>query len=148
MLHLRRADGVGLDDVLHVNLALQERALLAVFSPLERVVEDELEVPPHDSDLRQSASVHERDGSPADIALDARATARLPVRVPPRSATCSVFEVRCVGRASLRRRAPLPMSHASRTSAAGGPPLACPGRAPVAGRARRRQDERPKERDA
>lgn len=92
VLHLRRADGIGLDYVLHVNPKLPEKALLAVFNPSASPAHEVIVVPLHYAGLDGKATVRERDGAPRELVLDGEEQVELPVAVLPRSATWFVFE--------------------------------------------------------
>jgi hypothetical protein len=92
VIHLRRADGLDWDGMLHVNPALEERALLAVFNPLPEPIEREILVPLHYAGLVDACTASIAGGPPARLALDPLRRARMSVTVPPRGHQWVVFK--------------------------------------------------------
>ena len=92
MVHGRRADGVGLDWMLHVNPKLQERAFLSVYNPTAREMSKTISVPLYYSGLRGSAKISANDGEPREVKLDAGARTQLNVAVPANGYSWYVFE--------------------------------------------------------
>ena len=92
VVHLRRADGRDLDLLLHVNPGLEERALLAVWNPLDEPVTRRVRVPLYYAGLRGAARVVDAEGGAEVVGLDARRDAHLELTVPARGFTWRVFE--------------------------------------------------------
>ncbi len=94
LIHMRRPDGRDVDGFLHVNPALEERALAVVFNPLAEPIERTLVLPLYYSGLRDQVLVAERDGAAAGLTLDAAARATVSVKLPPRGVTWLTFRAR------------------------------------------------------
>jgi len=92
VLHLRRADGLDWDGMLHVNPALEERALLAVFNPLPEPIEREILVPLHYAGLVDRCTASVAGGPAASFELDALRRARVKVTIPTRGHQWVVFK--------------------------------------------------------
>lgn len=92
VIHLRRADGLDWDGMLHVNPACEERALLAVFNPLPEPIEREILVPLHYAGLVDSCTASVAGGPPARLELDPLRRARVTVTIPPRGHQWVVFK--------------------------------------------------------
>ena len=91
VVHLARADGRHLDALLHVNPSLPERALLAVWNPLDVEQTTELRVPLRYAALCDEARVRGADGHSRHLALSAAREALLHVTVPARGMAWWVF---------------------------------------------------------
>jgi hypothetical protein len=70
VLHLRRADGRDWDGMLHVNPRLEERALLAVFNPLDEAIERTISVPLYYAGLENGCSIRVGGGEATRLPLD------------------------------------------------------------------------------
>lgn len=92
LIHLRRADGRGLDYMLHVNPQLEERGLLMVFNPLDESVRQTLDVPLYYTGLTRTALIREKDAVPLSYPLDRSYSVSLPVDVPPHGITWFVIQ--------------------------------------------------------
>jgi hypothetical protein len=92
VIHLRRADGLDWDGMLHVNPALEERALLAVFNPLPEPIEREILVPLHYAGLVDACTASVADGPATRFELDPLRRARVTVTIPPRGHQWVVFK--------------------------------------------------------
>jgi hypothetical protein len=82
LIHLRRADGRDWDGYVHVNPALEERALLAVFNPLDRAITRDILVPLHYAGLGEKVSVAVLDEAPRILACDRLSRVRLKIEIP------------------------------------------------------------------
>jgi hypothetical protein len=91
LIHLRRADGRDWDGWLHVNPALDERALAAIYNPLDEGVTRRIEIPLHYAGLRREAAVSVNGGAPGVVALDDAAKAVVFVTIPPRERVFVLF---------------------------------------------------------
>jgi hypothetical protein len=92
ILHLRRADGRGLDYILHVHPGGKEKGLLMVYNPLATEVRDTLRLPLYYTGKTRTASIREREGKPRAMKLERDYAVELPVKVPARSVTWFVIE--------------------------------------------------------
>jgi len=92
LIHLKRADGRGLDYVLHVNPGLEEKGFLAVFNPLSTKVETTLKIPLYDTGLSGSATVVDSNGTTRGVPLDRFSTMELSVDMKPDSYAWFVFK--------------------------------------------------------
>ncbi len=92
LIHNRRADGRGLDYMLHVNPQLEERGLLMVFNPLKERVSQTLDVPLYYTGLTKTALIREKGAVPLSYALDRRYSVSLPVDVPPHGITWFIIQ--------------------------------------------------------
>jgi len=92
IVHVRRADGRGLDCMLHVNPRLAESALAMVYNPTSAEVHGDLTLPLYYAGLTRRARVREREGRARVVPLDGASQARVAVRVPARGFTWLTFE--------------------------------------------------------
>ena len=82
VIHLKRADGIGIDYVLHVNPQLPEKAMLVVFNPSDKAVTQNIKVPLKFSGLKGSASVSEKDGNASKVTLNAFGETTIKATIP------------------------------------------------------------------
>jgi hypothetical protein len=87
----RRADGRGLDWLLHADPRLAERGMLCVYNPLDRPVTEPVAPSLYYTGLVDSALVSHRDGPPERMELDHRQRLELQVTVPAGGMTWYVF---------------------------------------------------------
>jgi hypothetical protein len=92
IIHIRRADGRGVDCMLHVNSLLKERALAMVFNPTEQPVEVKLRLPLYYTGLTDQAKIREQDGQPQTYTLDRGYSVVVPARLAPLGVTWFVVE--------------------------------------------------------
>jgi hypothetical protein len=92
VIHIRRPDGRDVDAVVHVNPALEEKALLVVFNPTGETIEKELGVPLYYAGLSKTARVREAEGPARTFRLDREYRIALPVKVPARGFSWYVIE--------------------------------------------------------
>lgn len=96
IIHLKRADGNGIDALLHVEPDAQkckERAMLVVFNQNPHVsVNTTLRVPLYYSGLDAVAAVSEEGGTPTTMKLGRDWSVQVPIVLPPVSFTWIVFE--------------------------------------------------------
>jgi hypothetical protein len=91
VVHLRRADGRDWDGMLHVNPRLDERALLAVFNPLDEPIERTIPVPLYYAGLAGSC-LASRGGAAAErVPLDRFSRAEVTLRIPAGGLAWVVF---------------------------------------------------------
>lgn len=91
LLHLKRADGQGLDYMLHVNPTSSESAFLVVFNPLSEALESSLRIPLYYSGLEGTVLVTDDKGNQQTRRLDRNSRVRLPVKLQPDSYGYFVF---------------------------------------------------------
>lgn len=92
LIHGRRADARDLDWMLHVNPALKEKGLLAVFNPLNEPVTRTLRVNLYYTGLTKTARVQERTGARRTFELARDYSIALPVTVPAQGFNWFVIE--------------------------------------------------------
>jgi len=92
IIHLRRADGRGLDYILHVNPAGKEKGMLLVYNPLAEPVSQTLTIPLYYTGLTDTARIAEQDGPVKEYKLDRQYKVELPVTVPAKSTTWLAIE--------------------------------------------------------
>jgi hypothetical protein len=80
----RRADGQGLDWVLHANPHCDPPAMLVVWNPTDQEVAKEIPLDLYLAGLTDRAQVQGGTGGAQELSLDRRSRGRLPVRVAPR----------------------------------------------------------------
>ncbi|GAA5496077.1 hypothetical protein Rhal01_02258 [Rubritalea halochordaticola] len=92
LVHGRRADGLDLDWMLHVNPQLKEKALLAVFNPTEKEITKQIAVPLYYAGLSGNVRFS-IDGKQAEsTTLDSNQRAFLSLRVPAEGFSYVVFK--------------------------------------------------------
>lgn len=82
IIHLRRPDGHQPDYYLHANPSLEEKGLLMVFNPTDRVVKTTLRIPLYYTGLRGQASVSQNDGRFRKMKLNQNHEIILEVELP------------------------------------------------------------------
>lgn len=92
LIHGRRADGRGLDWMLHVAPGRARRGMLLVYNPLERDVTDTLRVPLYYTGLTDRIRIRTEGGSPQALQLARDHSVLLPVSVPAGGMTWVVIE--------------------------------------------------------
>lgn len=92
ILHVRRPDGRDLDFFLHVNPALQRKAMAVIYNPLDAEIQRTLRLPLYYAGLKDKVVVREQRGSPQVQTLDREYQLTLPVKVPAKSVTWLLME--------------------------------------------------------
>jgi hypothetical protein len=92
IVHVRRADGVSVDCLLHVNPRLPERGLAMLFNPSDKEQAYDLTVPLYYTGLTEAVTVREKDGRPKTMRLDRGYGLRLKGRIPAHGMTWLTFE--------------------------------------------------------
>jgi hypothetical protein len=92
IIHGRRADGRDIDYIVHVNPALQTKALAAIYNPLDEDVTRTLRLPLYYAGLSTSAKIRHEDGMAVEYPLDRLGRATVEVDVPRRGMTWLVCE--------------------------------------------------------
>ncbi|HVT12292.1 MAG TPA: hypothetical protein VHE55_08490 [Fimbriimonadaceae bacterium] len=91
VIHVRRADGVNLDAVLHVNPALPTKAMAVVYNPGDTDLEQEIVFPLYYSGLQGSCEMAENDGKASRVKLDDKQRLVLKVKVPAKGCVWFTF---------------------------------------------------------
>jgi hypothetical protein len=92
IIHVRRADGRGIDCMLHVNSQLKERGLAMVFNPTDTPIETEIKLPLYCTGLSEKALIREKEGKSTQYQLDRGYNVVLPVKVGAKGITWFVVE--------------------------------------------------------
>jgi hypothetical protein len=92
VIHVRRADGLRLDCVLHVNPELTDKAMAVVYNPSDVPQEEQVVVPLYYSGLQKSCKVIDEHGNSRAMKLDDEWKVALRVKVGPRSCTWFEFQ--------------------------------------------------------
>jgi len=83
VVHLRRPDGRDWDGLMHVNPALETKALAVLFNPLAETIERTIQLPLRYAGLEDRARVRIGDGPEATCALDREARLTLGLSLAP-----------------------------------------------------------------
>jgi len=92
LIHVRRADGRGLDCMMHVNAQQSPCVLAMVFNPTDEEHTDTLRLPLYYAGLTDQARIREQEGEPREHALARDDTVRMPVTLGPKAITWFVVE--------------------------------------------------------
>ena len=92
IIHLRRANGLDWDGILHVNPAGKEKGLLMLYNPLDKPVAATLTIPLYYTGLTETAKIREQDGEVKTYRLDREYKIQLPVAIPAAGYTWMVIE--------------------------------------------------------
>ena len=85
IIHVKRADGRGLDAILHVNPSNSEKGLLMVYNPLDRTEKQNLTINVYYTGLGTTASVSENGGESKKYTINRDNEITIPVTVGPNS---------------------------------------------------------------
>lgn len=85
IIHVKRADGRGLDAILHVNPSNSEKGLLMVYNPLDRTEKQNLTINVYYTGLGTTASVSENGGESKKYTVNRDNEITIPVTVGPNS---------------------------------------------------------------
>jgi hypothetical protein len=91
VVHVRRADGVNLDCVLHVNPSLPDKAMAVVYNPGDTDLEQEIVLPLYYSGLHGSCRMSREDHAGTGVKLDEKGRAVVTVRLSGKSCTWLTF---------------------------------------------------------
>jgi hypothetical protein len=92
IIHVRRANGRGIDCMMHVNSRLRERALAMVYNPTKTEINSILKLPLYYTGLRESAWIREGDGRPKKYSVDESFSVELRLSMAPRGITYFTVE--------------------------------------------------------
>lgn len=85
IIHVKRADGRGIDAILHVNPACDEKGLLMVYNPLDHAVKQNVSINVYYTGLKKNVMVSENDGKEIFYAINRDYEITLPVNVDANS---------------------------------------------------------------
>ena len=87
IIHVRRADGRGLDAILHVNPQLATKGLAMVYNPLESSITQTLTLPLYYTGLTEKAVVREQDGKARAYRLNRKYEVEVVLSIPAKGLT-------------------------------------------------------------
>jgi hypothetical protein len=85
IIHVKRADGRGIDAILHVNPSGIEKGLLMVYNPLDHAVKQNLTINVYYTGLNNVALIRENDGKAKRFSINRNYEITVPVRVEANS---------------------------------------------------------------
>lgn len=91
LIHVRRADGRGLDLALHVNSKLAEPALAVIYNPTDHPISEDITLPLYYSGLTDRMVVTDDTGKSETLHLDREFRGKLKVTVPAMGVRSFVF---------------------------------------------------------
>jgi hypothetical protein len=92
IIHVRRADGQGVDCMMHVNPEIPQRALAMVFNPTDEDIATTLNLPLYYTGLTYTAQIREQEGASRQVAIDRHYCISVPVRLAAKGITWFVVE--------------------------------------------------------
>lgn len=92
IIHVRRADGRGIDCMMHVNPQTKTRALAIVYNPTDNELATTLTLPLYYTGLTDRAMISEQEGEAAEYLLDREYNVHVPVEMKPKSITWFAVE--------------------------------------------------------
>jgi hypothetical protein len=92
VIHVRRADGIHLDCVLHVNPSLPTKGFAVVYNPSHRSMTESIELPLYYSGLRGRVEMIQEDGKAEQVSLSREGKIVVSVKVAPQSLTWYEFK--------------------------------------------------------
>jgi hypothetical protein len=87
IVHVRRPDGQHIDCVMHVNPALDERALVMAYNPTEQALQDNIRLDFYYTGLTDDARISEQGKTETVCSLDRQYCVTLPVSLRPKGIT-------------------------------------------------------------
>jgi hypothetical protein len=85
IIHIKRADGKGIDAIMHVNPSGDEKGLLMVYNPLDHAVKQSLTINVYYTGLSKTASISENGSKPQPFSIDRNYDITIPVSIEPNS---------------------------------------------------------------
>lgn len=92
LIHVRRADGLHLDAMLHVNPTGTPRGMLLVFNPASEAQSETMQVPLYFTGIESEAKIREGEGEAKTYPLARDYSVALPVNIPAHAARWFVIE--------------------------------------------------------
>jgi len=96
IIHVMRADGRGIDCMMHVNSQIKERALAMVYNPTKTEITTTLRLPLYYTGLRGSVSIREGKEAPQTYTMDEGFSVELCLSLAPRGIKYFIVE-KCSG---------------------------------------------------
>jgi hypothetical protein len=87
IIHLRRADGLDWDGILHVNKDTEVKGLAMVYNPLDEAITRRIKLPLYYTGLVKKAMISTKNGRSATVSLDQSGNAFYEVTIPANSYT-------------------------------------------------------------
>jgi hypothetical protein len=92
IIHVRRADGRGVDCMMHVNPQGSQKALAMVYNPTDAEIATTFRLPLYYSGLTDKAMIREQEAASAEYTLDRAYDVNVPVKLGPKGITWFVVE--------------------------------------------------------
>lgn len=92
IIHVKRADGKGIDCMMHANAQSRPRGLAMVYNPTNAKQKTTLELPLYFTGLTGKAKIREREGRARRYRLDREYKTRVPITLEPKEITYLVVE--------------------------------------------------------
>ena len=91
IIHLRRANGLDWDGILHVNPQGKEKAMAFLYNPLTKDIQREIRLPLYYTGLSEQARAKFSDGTSTEVKLDHAGAAIISVKIPASSHSWILF---------------------------------------------------------
>ena len=91
IIHLRRANGLDWDGILHANPAGKEKGLACLYNPLTTEITREIRLPLHYTGLGKNARVSIDGGAPQSVTLNDAREAVMTIKIPAQGRTFVLF---------------------------------------------------------
>jgi hypothetical protein len=91
VIHIRRADGVGLDAILHVNPASETPGMAVIWNPSDKEIRDEITIPVYYTGLTDNCRVRDGEGPWRIARVDRKFNLSVKVKVPARGCSWMVL---------------------------------------------------------
>jgi len=92
IIHVRRADGKGIDCMMHVNPQTKARALAMVYNPTDKAIATTLKLPLYYTGLKDKAMIREQEGKAVEYRLDREYNVFVPVEMEAKAITWFIVE--------------------------------------------------------
>jgi len=92
IIHLRRADGKGIDWTMHVNPELKQKGFVMAYNPTGHAIQENLTLQLYYTGLASVASIRQKEGNATTFKLDRNYRVELPVEIPAGDYTWFVIE--------------------------------------------------------
>jgi hypothetical protein len=87
IVHLKRADGLNWDGILHVNKDAEEKGLAMLYNPLDEEITRRIRLPLYYTGLAKKALITNKNGKTEIVSLDQKGNAYVDVKIPANSYT-------------------------------------------------------------
>ena len=92
IIHVKRADGRGIDAILHVNPSNSEKGLLMAYNPLDHAVTQNLTINVYYTGLSRVATISENDGKQRRYSINRNYEITILVRIESNSQSCYIIK--------------------------------------------------------